>query len=677
MRDYLNQRRIIRVGGRMLELIRVTFRNLRSIYRRLKGLGRRALRSLSIFGSYLWLIIISANQNIRRKFRVNQVEVVSAVSTRLGTLEIIVPFYNSSEITKPLLEEIYAEIGNQDNLFAHVTCTVVDDASKKNESKAIEGICQKLGFKYIRRINNLGFLSNTSLAYEESSADYALLLNSDVRLPGNFLKRLSAHTFSFEPGALTVPSFEDLVGFGADAPSWWELDDVLAAQPPTALEACTAVGYALMLDKNKVPSPLFDKRFGHGYGEDSDLHYRVQKYGHSSQFMLNMCVMHQGGASYGMSEKSIKERNQGREQFFELWGRKYKYEYPYFEKVINKFLRGLPTFTQAKQAIYFLLPSGRAQGVGGINVLTNALQHLGNERIATRVIDLSLHNLETYCLGGSLRPISKSSFLEIYKNLKLSRNDMVVVGGSDGIEFLQGVAKNIFKKTFVANVIQGPDFFIDPSRGLEFVKSIQDASICLVGSTYLDELSKFFGAKQTQSFNPLTHLDQQFDQTKQFRKWDLLVSLRYEHGKALWLSQFVANVSAKNGLKVAAIGGAAHEAKLHRSVKVFGVCPPDEVLKILTNTKVFFDSSLFEGFGLVAREALHHGVKVLALENGGNEDLKRESLIQTKAAWDIVGILEEIQKLVDLEDSQRSKPRQAIQNPSLAENIEQVWKKLN
>jgi hypothetical protein len=125
----------------------------------------------------------------------------------------------------------------------------------------------------------------------------------------------------------------------------------------------------------------------------------------------------------------------------------------------------------------------------------------------------------------------------------------------------------------------------------------------------------------------------------------------------------VANYFAAKGWKIAAFGKASSEPphEIDRRVDCLGVLKTDKLHELFGLSKVFFDSSLYEGFGILPREAINAGCRVVAIENGGNENEAMKDSFELVSPWDLVSILESIGSARD----QKSAPAQPAQTVTL------------
>ncbi|MCX6123397.1 MAG: glycosyltransferase, partial [Proteobacteria bacterium] len=236
------------------------------------------------------------------------------------TVELIVPVYRRPECVEDLFDSM---LDSAD--WADVErCTVVDDCGDSFTSDYLKKLPLRDPKIVIQKNQtNLGFLRSCNQAFSQARADIVVLVNSDVRVPGNWLRRLCAPLELDQLVALSTP----LATSGANlsfalrpGQSWRDVDGILNSKPATYPDACTAIGYLMAIRRSAVgTSPLFDEMYKHGYCEDTDLHYRFISNGLRSVICDNLGIYHQGGASYELDEKKAAIYEANRKIFFARW----------------------------------------------------------------------------------------------------------------------------------------------------------------------------------------------------------------------------------------------------------------------------------------------------------------------------------------------------------------------
>jgi GT2 family glycosyltransferase len=532
-------------------------------------------------------------------------------------LEILIPVYNRGDQVIGLGQDIARERA-RGRIPENVTIRFLDDASGKRTRQSLETLAAEIGATITTRPNNLGFLGNVNLGFDESDADIIVLLNSDVRVPEGFVERIAAWAGRVPGVAIaTVPSFGQ-IGHrmsSAGGLTWQEVDALLERNLNSRfMNACTAEGYCLVVDRKLTQSPLLDPAFGHGYGEDSDLHYRVIAGGRRSVLFLGMCVSHEGGASYGQLASAGTEYRQGRRLFADRWGPRFRREYPVFNRRLIEALR--PVFSAPRvrphREIVFVLPDVNPR-IGGLMVPLRAAKDLTSSGLAVRVVAIS-HRQEVVLDAFRTIDIRNFDFAAV------RRQDLMILAGNDALACWSDAAHR--ERPRVGMLLQGVDHLLDPTFTTRVHQAIASSDVIFSVSPFTDCIAKTNGATHVEAFTPSLGAATYAADPPSWkeRTVDVTVILRPETVKGWWFGAAVANSLAERGYAIEAIGPRwLSEPSLDPRVRVLGTLAPAGVLAALSSTRVFLDPTIAEGFGLTPREAVLRGAHVFTAFAGGNE----------------------------------------------------------
>jgi GT2 family glycosyltransferase len=556
---------------------------------------------------------------IDRSFQPFRVRGAARTSVFSGSVEVLIPVYNRIDQLRMLVSDIQRE-QSAGNVPPNVEFHLLDDASGHQSAKALDVLKTEMGARLTRRVANLGFLGNVNAAYEISTADVVLLLNSDVRLPPRFFQRLLQWVGEAPSAALvTVLSFSEIAHrrSGLVGATWWEVDDQLAARADGMfMQACTAVGYCLLIDRRLVSSPLLDDAFGHGYGEDSDLHYRVISESFNSLVYLGMCISHEGGASYSLRLEAKADFATGQSLFWSRWGGRYAREFPAFHRAYSRFLRHkVGPKSQRLQAprVTFAVPA-TDERVGGQQVSVRAAKSLASAGIATRVLSL---NGNTGIVLDAFRSIEP----EDYESLEMTKADALILCGNDAIEWWSNRTDDEHRPK-LAYVLQGFDHLMDPRFVQAIEGAIRGSDVVFSVSPFLDKLAAELGATNVRAFTPELGAAAFAANPTSWsnRSLDVLISLRVDHTKGWWIGAALANVLAERAVQVGVFGPDelvtpyvdARVIRMNRLAR-------SELLALFGDTRVFVDPVFAEGYGMMPREAILRGAHAFIGAGGGNE----------------------------------------------------------
>jgi O-antigen biosynthesis protein len=230
-------------------------------------------------------------------------------------VDIVIPVHNGSAYLPELFERLAAHTTTPHRLI------VVDDASSEPEVADLLARLRPaaeacLGVELIRNETNLGFVAsiNRGLA---ACRHHAVILNSDVRVPANWLERLMQPIFEDPRVASTTPfsnraticSFPNfcrdndmLLGLSVDA-----IDRHFRAIKPPAfpVELPTGLGFCMGMSKHFLEriGHFDEKTFGRGYGEENDWCCRAADAGGRHALVENLFVEHDHGGSFSAREK--------------------------------------------------------------------------------------------------------------------------------------------------------------------------------------------------------------------------------------------------------------------------------------------------------------------------------------------------------------------------------------
>jgi GT2 family glycosyltransferase len=221
-------------------------------------------------------------------------------------LDVIMPVHTGFRET---LQAIHAVLASRNRTPFELV--VIDDKSPDAELvRRLQQIAGKGLITFLRNRRNLGFAGTVNIGLRLHSARDVILLNSDTKVHGNWLDRLTAHAGD---GVATVTPFSNNASL-CSYPRIFEANalppgisartlDGLCARLNTeqVVEVPTGVGFCLYVTRSAARAVGgFDERtFGKGYGEDNDFCFRALKRGFRNLHALDVFVFHEGGVSFG------------------------------------------------------------------------------------------------------------------------------------------------------------------------------------------------------------------------------------------------------------------------------------------------------------------------------------------------------------------------------------------
>ncbi len=231
-------------------------------------------------------------------------------------IDVVVPVFRNPQLTEACLASIVASAGN--DVFGRLI--VINDASPETRMADIcHRFVEQVAGEVIVQKANRGFVCSVNAGMRESGDRDVVIVNSDTKLPPNWLERISQAAadrrdcasitpFSNNASICSYPRFcEDNVippSLGLEA-----LDKLFAkANAGVAVEIPTGVGFCMYLRRRALDEVgLFDEEaFGRGYGEENDWCLRASAKGWKHYLCADLFVYHAGGASFGAEAETLQ-----------------------------------------------------------------------------------------------------------------------------------------------------------------------------------------------------------------------------------------------------------------------------------------------------------------------------------------------------------------------------------
>lgn len=251
-----------------------------------------------------------------------------------GTVDIIIPIYNSPNELRTLISSLYRE-----NHF-DFRLILVDDASTNTEiTPLLESLAKKHpNVVVLKNEKNIGFPGTVNKGYKHVSSEIFVILNTDTEVPKSWLPRLIA-PFSIDERICSATPFSNsatICSFPTPntnnpTPTSEELeivDSIFSSTNSTGdyQDIPTGVGFCLALRKDVVDEIGFfdESAFELGYGEEVDWCLRAYLKGYRNVLVHNLYVAHKGGASFSEDHRQlglIRSRNilATRYPFYDQW----------------------------------------------------------------------------------------------------------------------------------------------------------------------------------------------------------------------------------------------------------------------------------------------------------------------------------------------------------------------
>lgn len=257
-----------------------------------------------------WIKEREKKENILSLLRTNLQQECSVINVQTDeTVDVIVPIYNGYEY----LVDLFSDLLSTDIKCRYI---LVDDKSPDERVQKLEEefVVAHDNAILLKNLENGGFVKTANRGLAEAKG-HAVLVNTDTRLPQNWLERLLAPILADEKVASATPYSNSATIFsfpkfgcnndiylGLDTNT---LDGYFQRIRPRYVEAPTGVGFCMAMSKEalKEVGLLDEETFGRGFGEENDWCQRAKKKGYKNVQVENLFVYHRHGGSFVSEEK--------------------------------------------------------------------------------------------------------------------------------------------------------------------------------------------------------------------------------------------------------------------------------------------------------------------------------------------------------------------------------------
>lgn len=530
-------------------------------------------------------------------------------------LTIILPIYGQLGFVSKLASTLKKDVHLGVNLI------VVDDAKDDYSSEWISKFFSTWdNTRVIRNRENLGYLKSVNLGYKEVNTRFVLLLNSDTQLPEGWLERSFAaleSTGACLATPLATNSGGNLTLNIPDSMSWRAADRVIAKIAPNYPNAATAIGYCLFIDRDQLDQgPLLSSDYTDGYGEDSDLHYRVVTNGLRSIVIDNLLVLHESGASYEHKKNIDLIRVQNRTTFLSKWEREYQAELKNWNRLrpikrLQDYINRASKAFDQEFDIVFVAPTIELKA-GGISIIRQLAEHIDSLGFKVAIVSM------TKTRGEFPLPVFHKN--EFWRISKVSR---VIATGIGTFELSEALVER-YGATQVL-LLQGPELFFDNGIHLDkFSRFIKNSELILCVSNYLGSLARQFSEKNVfvAPFGPDT---ESYYTTDSPREKLAVISSRLNVEKGTVYSVPLVDYLIRSGWRVASIGPTHPSFQKLAGIQNLGNLSAEQIRELLNKASIFIDTSVFEGMGLLPLEAIACGCVPIINTKGGTESILNDS----------------------------------------------------
>jgi GT2 family glycosyltransferase/glycosyltransferase involved in cell wall biosynthesis len=576
----------------------------------------------------------------------NQLKSVNSDHSISATL--IIPVYGRFDLLDRLLKSIFLS-PDYDRLDEVI---IADDCSW-DPKNLLKKICNNFGerVRIVKNKKNVGFLKNCNKSYALAKSDIVILLNSDVIVPKGWINRLLT-PFEQSDIALATPLATEGENLSVNIPSgysWKEIDEHISRSFPIYPDASTAIGYCLAIRRSTVNGRLFSIHYTHGYGEDSDLHYKITTSGYRSVVVDNLLIFHDHGASYShhpINRENLRKENH--QLFMKKWGEIYKKDQYKFESIKSLwFPQPLSELVETQPTrvldVLFVSPSQDSR-YGGVRVIFELASQLLNSGLHVGVLIDGKGDRYTPSYKSEIHPFS--SFSQLRK--EVTKIGVIISSSFDTIPTAEAIKLALGGHHI--NLAQGPEAIFSGGRYFYiYQKLINIPDKITAVSDFLVFLIKDFFDRDSEIifYGPSSYVSYPRRYKRNLKKVAICSNDTPEKGTGF--AFLLAKKLSDAGFEITTFGSSVGIPPPF--VRHLGWLNSEQVSNLFSEVGFFIESSFYEGLGLLSLESVRCGALPIIRKNGSAELIFADVL--DKFSWsgfhDIYTIAFEITR-ISMED---------------------------
>jgi len=538
--------------------------------------------------------------------------------------DVIIPVYNSPEWVKLC---VYALMQNTDDKVLN-TVYLINDCTNEVTTNLLDNLKDK--YKKIQVINNeenLGFVKSTNKGLKMSTADCVLLLNTDCIIAKDTISKLIKHIEKDKKIGLICPVANNAANLSLpmyEGYTYMQMDQLLENNfKGQSFDACTIVGNCLLITRDCIEKTGYlDEIYGMGYGEETDYQFKAMKEGFKAKVAIDTYVFHKAEVSFGTSKKKQERLEKNRKIFFDRWGDEYyKLAEEYNKNDPIKYIDEKIKHIKPKfDFVIYLI--GFVQNAGGVHNTVDLVNYLAinnvNCNITYQVMqeykEIMLFNpIHTEALDKyKINKIVSTIYLSTYLTRKIANERKIpLIYYSQGYEVLfenglnYGIAELSYK--LADSVLTISSFLQDKiksSFGISSHKISNGINYDLIHKKNINDTPKTvtFILRNNSLKGDFIALDIIKNIINKFK--NLEINILYSN------SSLVLPCNNNKNIKIN---------------KICGNFSRVDIAKFLQNTDIYFDTSLTEGFGLIALETMAAGAIPIVSNSGGVSEYLKDN----------------------------------------------------
>ena len=541
--------------------------------------------------------------------------------------DIIIPIYNSPEWVKLC---VYAVFKNTPEEYLGKVI-LMNDNSDELTCNCIENLKNKYP-KYIevyKNESNLGFIKNVNRGFEKCTQDYVLLLNTDCMLSKNTIPKLIEHMEKDKQIGLICPISSNAANLSLDIfenYSYMQMDEMLYENfKGMNFDACTVVGNCLMITKECIEKTGYlDEIYGMGYGDETDYQFKAEEQGFTAKVAIDTYVFHKSEVSFGTSPEKQARLDKNRKIFFDRWGEQYNAKMAEYMKndpieYINKNLKikDIP-----EPEVLFFLPDIH-QNAGGVHIVVDMVNYLNINGVFANILTERIHEYEEIMLFAP-------SYM---KNIGKIKPKCIVGTIYPTIFYIQKISEHY--DIPAVNFMQGYEPMFDNGEVYSWAElATRNSQNILAISEFLKKKCKEnFGKEATVISNGI-NCDLLYKSHKEKNeKINITLSFRDNFPKGDFiLAEILKKLTLTNyniEINVIYKREIFFPVNNNENIKINmyqGPLSRKKLSQILFKTDIYIDTSIIEGFGLMALEAMASGAVPVLSESFGSDEYTKDGI---------------------------------------------------
>jgi glycosyltransferase involved in cell wall biosynthesis len=386
---------------------------------------------------------------------------------------------------------------------------------------------------------------------------------------------------------------------------------------------------------------LFSLAFENGYGDDSDLYYRIVSKGLRGAIVDNMVIYHQGGGSFNLLDNVEQLRKDNFRAWSSFWMPLYQrriHDVAARQKRMRK--RYFSDPRDKKTDVLFVLPLDYRKA-GGVEAVFKIVEGLREKGLSVDIYCIR-HHEGADRTDFEYRSYSSAEVADVSELARHVGNPKVVISTShDTAPYVESLKSMMRCESW--HFVQGPEMaFSSGAFSAAVVRDLRAADKVLCVSEYLSDLVKVITEKAA-TVIPYGPDPVEFYSIGQNQTKTIAVHFAGRADKGSDLAGIAVPVLLNAGYTVEVFGEVSDYFDYDSRLKPHGYVNASALRKIFQRCSHYLDLSHYEGLGMLTLEAVFCGAIPISMRNGGSA-----GIIEQEKAGIILDGLTSIHRLPEI-----------------------------